>query len=92
MAPAIIPSPDGEIPYLSTAQMIEVDRAMMDDLRIELRQMLENAGRALAQLARDRFLEGDPRGRRVVVLAGTGGNGGGAMVCARRLCGWGAVV
>ncbi len=80
------------IPYLTTDQMIEVDRAMVEDYRIDLIQMMENAGRALAQLARTRFLGGDPRGTRVVVLAGTGGNGGGALVGARRLSAWGAEV
>ncbi len=82
----------GELPYLTTAQMVEVDRAMMEDYRIELIQMMENAGRALAHLARVRFLNGDPCDRRVVVLAGTGGNGGGALVCARRLHNYGAQV
>ncbi len=81
-----------DIPWITTEQMIEVDRAMMEDYRIELMQMMENAGRCLAILARDRFLGGDPRGHRVVVLAGTGGNGGGALVCARRLHNWGAHV
>lgn len=83
---------DGEVPWLTTAQMVEVDRAMMEDFGIELIQMMENAGRNLAQLARVRFLDGDPRGKQVVVLAGTGGNGGGALVCARRLHNWGAQV
>lgn len=77
---------------LTTTQMIEVDRAMVEDLHIDLIQMMENAGRHLADLARSRFLAGDPRGKRVVVLAGTGGNGGGALVAARRLHGWGAEV
>jgi NAD(P)H-hydrate epimerase len=81
-----------ELPYLSVPQMVEVDRAMVEDLRIDLVRMMENAGRALADLARARFLNGDPRGTRVVVLAGTGGNGGGALVCARRLFAWGAGV
>ncbi len=81
-----------DVPYISTDQMIEVDRAMMEDFRIELIQMMENAGRNLAHLARTRFLGGDPRGKRVVVLAGTGGNGGGALVAARRLSNWGAEV
>jgi NAD(P)H-hydrate epimerase len=72
--------------------MIEVDRAMMEDYRIDLIQMMENAGSNLAHLARERFLNGDPRGQRVVVLAGTGGNGGGALVCARRLHNYGAAV
>jgi len=72
--------------------MVEVDRAMTEDFRIELMQMMENAGRNLAHLARKRFLDGDPRDKRIVVLAGPGGNGGGALVCARRLQNWGAVV
>ena len=82
----------GEIPYVTTEQMIEVDRAMIEDFGIELVQMMENAGRALAHLARARFLGGDSRDKRVIVMAGTGGNGGGALVCARRLHGWGAQV
>jgi NAD(P)H-hydrate epimerase len=81
-----------EVPYLTTDQMIEVDRAMMEDYGIDLVRMMENAGRDLAHLARDRFFDGDPRGRRVVVLAGTGGNGGGALVGARRLHNYGATV
>ena len=80
------------VPGLSTVQMIEVDRAMIQDFGIELIQMMENAGRNLADLARSRFLEGDPRGKRVTVLAGSGGNGGGALVAARRLDNWGAAV
>jgi NAD(P)H-hydrate epimerase len=82
----------GEIPYLTTEQMIEVDRAMIEDFGIELVQMMENAGRALAHLARARFLAGDPIDRHVTIIAGTGGNGGGALVCARRLHNWGARV
>ncbi len=39
-----IPMYSGEIPYVTTEQMIEVDRAMMEDYRIELIQMMENAG------------------------------------------------
>src|SRR5258708_21512667 len=87
-----IPLYDDDLPYLTTEQMIEVDRAMMEDVRIELIQMMENAGRNLAHLARMRFLDGKPQGKHVVVLAGTGGNGGGALVCARRLHTWGAHV
>lgn len=83
---------DGPIPWLTTEQMVEVDRAMIEDFRIGLIQMMETAGRCLAHLARARFLAGDPRGKTVVVLAGTGGNGGGALVCARRFMGWGAAV
>ena len=80
------------IPFITTDQMREVDRPMIEDYGISLVQMMENAGRNLAQLARGRFLQGDPTGRRVLVLAGKGGNGGGGMVCARRLHDWGAEV
>ncbi len=88
----MIPTTAAEVPYVTTDQMIEVDRAMMEDYRIDLVRMMENAGRNLAHLARDRFLGGDPRGHRIVVLAGTGGNGGGALVAARRLHNYGAIV
>lgn len=80
------------IPFVDTEQMIEVDRAMIEDYRIDLIQMMENAGRNLAHLARERFLDGDVRGKHIVVLAGTGGNGGGALVAARRLHNYGARV
>ena len=85
-------SPEENIPCLTTEQMREVDRAMMEDYGISLVQMMENAGRNLAHLARWRFLDGNPRNRRVLILAGTGGNGGGGLVCARRLHNWGADV
>ncbi|KPK65358.1 MAG: hypothetical protein AMS21_04880 [Gemmatimonas sp. SG8_38_2] len=87
-----IPVHSAEVPSLSTVQMAEVDRLMIKAYHIELVQMMENAGRNLAHLARVRFLDGDPRGRSVVVAAGIGGNGGGALVCARRLSNWGADV
>jgi len=87
-----IPMYPGTIPYVTTEQMIEVDRAMVEDAHIELIQMMENAGRNLAHLVRIRFFDGNTQGKHVVVLAGTGGNGGGALVCARRLHTWGARV
>jgi NAD(P)H-hydrate epimerase len=61
------------VPALTTEQMRAVDQAMVDDLHIELVQMMENAGRNLAELAITRF---SPTS--VTVLAGPGGNGGGA--------------
>lgn len=81
-----------ELPWLSVAQMVEVDRAMVDDFQILLLQMMELAGRHLASLARARFLADAIPDAPVVILAGPGGNGGGALVCARRLAGWGAAV
>lgn len=88
----MFPFPSVPVPNITTEQMIEVDRAMIEDVGIKLEQMMENAGLNLARLARERFLGGTPVGKKVVILAGTGGNGGGAMVCARRLHNWGAKV
>jgi NAD(P)H-hydrate epimerase len=87
-----IPTVTDPIPYLSAEQMREVDRLMVEDYGIGLPQMMEHAGRHLAHVARERFFAGDARDRAVVVLAGTGGNGGGALVAARRLHSWGASV
>ncbi len=87
-----IPRATSPVPSITTAVMVEVDRAMIQDCGISLPQMMEHAGRHLATLARLAFLGGDPRGRHVVVLAGPGGNGGGALIGARRLHSWGVNV
>ena len=44
-----------DLPQLTTAQMIEVDRLMIEKWQISLIQMMENAGRNLAALARHLF-------------------------------------
>ena len=80
------------VPYVTSDQMREVDRLMIEEYGILLLQMMENAGRHLAHLARRRFMDGDPVGKTVLVLSGTGGNGGGGLVSARRLHSWGAHV
>ena len=59
--------------------MREIDRVMVDELHIELVQMMENAGRALAEVV------GLGAPSSVSVLAGSGGNGGGGLVAARHL-------
>ncbi len=79
------------IPALTPDQMSRVDRIMVDELRVEVLQLMEVAGQAVAAWARQRFLGGDARGKRVLVLAGSGGNGGDGMVAARFLHGWGAL-
>ncbi len=80
------------VPTVSAEQMREVDRLMEEQYGIALLQMMENAGRNLAHLARGRYLDDDARNRQILVLAGSGGNGGGGLVCARRLHNWGADV
>jgi NAD(P)H-hydrate epimerase len=80
-----------EIPLLSTDQMREVDRLMIEEYHIELIQMMENAGRNLALLAKQ-MLEDELVDRPIVVLVGHGNNGGGGLVAARHLLNWGAWV
>jgi len=69
-----------DIGWLTDAQMVEVDRVMIDVLGIQLIQMMENAGRNLAELVLRLFSPAT-----VTVLVGSGGNGGGGLVAARHL-------
>lgn len=86
------PPAAGRFAAVTAKQMAEIDRRAMEHYHLSLPQMMENAGRALARVARERFFEGHVGAGRVTVLAGPGGNGGGALVAARRLAGWGARV
>lgn len=83
--------PDGtEVPAVTEAEMREVDRVAIEETGPNLFQMMENAGRSLALTA----LDMRPRESRgpVVVLAGTGGNGGGGITAARHLANRGVEV
>jgi NAD(P)H-hydrate epimerase len=76
-------TPEGkEVPSLSTDQMREVDRIAVEAFGLGLLQMMENAGRNLAEVVLHQFphIEGT-----IVVLAGPGGNGGGGLCAARHL-------
>jgi len=71
-----------ELPAVTAEEMREVDRVAMDEFGLSVLQMMENAGRSLAMHAVDMLSE---RAGRVAVLAGSGGNGGGGLCCARHL-------
>jgi NAD(P)H-hydrate epimerase len=79
------------VPWLSVEQMRDVDRIAVEDEGMLLEQMMENAGRSLAEVARQ-LLGGSVSHKRVVVLAGGGGNGGGGLVAARHLAVAGSAV
>jgi len=81
----------GDFPVLTTPQMVEVDRLMIEEYQILLIQMMENAGRNLAELAK-RQLGGQVAGRSIAILCGAGNNGGGGLAAARHLHNWGAEV
>ncbi len=72
------------IPAITTDQMREVDRIAVEETGPNIFQMMENAGRNLTlqsiEALGDRWLDAE-----IVVLAGTGGNGGGGICAARHL-------
>ena len=63
--------------------MREIDRIAIDETGPNLFQMMENAGRNLASVAVG-MLRAD-RSTTVMILAGTGGNGGGGLTAGRHL-------
>lgn len=73
-----------EVPAVTESQMREIDRIAIEETGPNLYQMMENAGRNLA-LAAIGMLGDNWREARVLVLAGSGGNGGGGICAARHL-------
>ncbi len=73
-----------EVAAVGEAQMRELDRIAVEETGPNLFQMMENAGRALAELALERLGRGW-RAASVLVLSGPGGNGGGGLCAARHL-------
>lgn len=69
-----------ELTWIDAPTMAEIDRVTIEDAGIVLMQMMENAGRSLAAVVRTEFTIS-----RALVLAGSGGNGGGGLVAARHL-------
>lgn len=79
------------VPAVTTAQMREVDRVAIEETGPNLFQMMENAGRNLASLCVETLGDGWAT-KPIVVLAGTGGNGGGGICAARHLANHGGQV
>ena len=72
------------VPAVDAAEMLEVDRIAIEETGPNLYQMMENAGRNLALEAQEMLGEEWPTAT-IVVLAGTGGNGGGGLTAGRHL-------
>jgi NAD(P)H-hydrate epimerase len=83
---------DPRPPSVTPDQMAQVDRIMSADFGVDVLQLMELAGQAVACWTRERFLDGVAHGKEVLILAGGGGNGGDGMVAARLLHAWGANV
>jgi NAD(P)H-hydrate epimerase len=84
MKPRFIAETGIDVPSVTADEMREVDRIAIEETGPNLFQMMENAGRTLAILTIERL--GDAwANARVIVLAGSGGNGGGGICAARHL-------
>jgi len=79
------------VPAPTTEQMKEIERLLSEEYGISPLQTAENAGRALALLAR-RMLDDSVADRAIVLLAGRGTTGSGGLAAARHLLNWGAWV
>ncbi len=79
-----------DLPAVSGEQMAAVDRAMFDVCGLDVLQVMEVAGRAIAVWIRREIFGGSCAGKQVAVLCGPGGNGGDGLVAAKYLQQWGA--
>lgn len=81
----------GGFAYLTAEELAEADRIAVEEFGIDVIALMENAGAEVGILAR-KMLGGNVRGRKVIVVAGRGNNGGDGLVAARHLHNWGAEV
>ncbi len=80
------------IPVLSRAQMRAFDAHAIDVAKVPSLVLMENAGRGAADVIERELLSGRPEGKHVLVVCGTGNNGGDGFVVARHLLARGARV
>lgn len=74
-----------KVPLLSINKFREMDYLATEKYKLPIELMMENAGLHLAQLAAT-YLSGK---KPILIGIGPGNNGGGGLVAARRLAGWG---
>ena len=75
---------------MSVEQIKKAESLAVNHFGLELGWLMENAGKAVAEVARKEL--GKVSGKKILVLAGKGNNGGDALVAARFLHNWGAKV
>jgi hydroxyethylthiazole kinase-like uncharacterized protein yjeF len=80
------------IPVLSREQIRAFDKKAIESCSVPSLVLMENAGRNATDILEREMLSGTARGKRVVVLCGTGNNGGDGFVIARHLLARGAHV
>ena len=72
---------------VTAAQMKRIDRVAVERLKIPVLLLMDNAGRSVAEAARQLLKKSG--GRKVSVVCGGGNNGGDGIAAARYLKGWG---
>jgi NAD(P)H-hydrate epimerase len=80
------------VPALSRAEMRAFDAHAIETCRVPSLVLMENAGRGATDVLERDLLGGRAAGRRVLVVCGTGNNGGDGLVIARHLAVRGARV
>ena len=80
------------VPVLSREQMRAFDAHAIDACKVPSLVLMENAGRGAADVVEREMLGGRAEGKRVVVVCGTGNNGGDGFVVGRHLLARGARV
>jgi hydroxyethylthiazole kinase-like uncharacterized protein yjeF len=86
----IIQKPPKKMHLVTADQMRTLDRLATEKYGIPSILLMENAGRAVKEVAGQML--GDLRGRRILVICGPGNNGGDGFVAARHLLNAGAEV
>jgi NAD(P)H-hydrate epimerase len=80
------------IPVLSREQMRAFDAHAIEIAKVPSLVLMENAGRGAADVIQREALGGRTEGKKIVVVCGTGNNGGDGFVVARHLLARGASV
>jgi NAD(P)H-hydrate epimerase len=78
-----------ELPMLTTNQLRNVDKIMVEKYGISVIRMMEYAGLGLAGLTRYLAMNKYATSKKIVIVAGKGHNGGDGFVAARHLYNWG---
>ncbi len=82
-----------DLPKIVTAaQMRAIDESAIQGMGIPGLTLMENAGRGIATVIRDRIFDGDVTGKQVGIVCGRGNNGGDGFVVGRYLAEWRAQV
>lgn len=76
--------------FASLNQITELDRLAIEQAGLDILQMMEMAGNKFALVVKNHF--SNLKGKNILILSGTGNNGGDGLSAARYLSNWGAKV